>query len=205
MTPNPRIHTDLRLQAAACDASRCSDRKDFICPVLGKHKGNGGKVFLSSLHLKLARREWLANSNGYDGEVFDWISSEAVKDDTLSWNDRGPTLGDVSGAGFGVIAHELAHCFNPPPQENGEHGPEGLLMGNGCRGIRLYFQPKLTGDRCKLRNEDAAAFEKSDFFRLTDAQPQICEFLMTSQQSFAVETKWKYHFNKNGRHWCYYD
>ncbi len=142
----------------------------------GKHKGKGGEAFLSSLHLKLARREWLTNSNGYGGEVFDWISSEAMKDDTLSWNDRGPTLGDVSGAGFGMIAHELAHCFDPPPQENGKRGPEGLLMGNGCRGMRGYFQPKLTDDRCKLRKEDAAAFEKSDFFALRTFKPRSVSF-----------------------------
>jgi len=142
----------------------------------GKHKGKGGEAFLSSLHLKLARREWLGNSNGYGGEVFDWISSEAMRDDTLSWNDRGPTLGDVSGAGFGVIAHELAHCFDPPPQENGKRGPAGLLMGNGCRGMRGYFQPNLTNDRCKLRKEDAAVFDKSNFFAVRTLKPRSVSF-----------------------------
>ena len=142
----------------------------------GKHKGRGGESFLSSLHLKVARREWLANSNGYGGEVFDWIDSEVMKDDTLSWNGRGPTLGDVSGAGYGVVAHELAHCFNPPPQENGRSGRTGPLMGSGCRGMRGYFRPCLTDDRCVLRDEDAAAFSNNGFFALRRLKPKSAAF-----------------------------
>lgn len=128
----------------------------------GKHEGRGGEAFLSSLHLKVARREWLANSSGYGGEVFDWIDSQVIH----SWKGRGSTLGDLSGAGYGVVAHELAHCFNPPRQEKGRSGRTGPLMGSGCRGMRGYFQPSLTGDRCVLRDEDAVAFSNNGFFAL---------------------------------------
>jgi hypothetical protein len=102
---------------------------------------NGGEAFLSSLHLKMARREWISNENGYDGKVFDWIDSQPMKRGTLNWNKRGTQLGDVSGSGFGIIAHELGHSFALPKQEKMRRGRKGPLMGNGCRGMRGYFRP----------------------------------------------------------------
>lgn len=142
----------------------------------GWHRGRGGEAFISSLHLKMARREWLTNNNGYGGEVFDWIDSKPMKSNTLSWNGRGPTLGDVSGSGFGVVAHELAHCFDPPQQGKGQRGPKGLLMDNGCRGMRGYFQPDLTEDRCLLRKGDAAAFSENGFFAIRSLRPKSAAF-----------------------------
>jgi hypothetical protein len=129
-------------------------------------KGKGGEAFLSSLHLKMARREWLANNNGYCGEVFNWISSESMKGYELSWNGRGRELGDLSGSGFGVIAHEIAHCFALPEEEKMSRNRNGPLMGNGCRGMRGYFRPDLTKDRCVLREKDAAVLDKSDYFEI---------------------------------------
>lgn len=137
----------------------------------GQKKEGGGEAFISSLHLKMARREWLSSNAGYGGKVFDWIDDKAMKPNTLSWNGRGSTLGDVSGSGFGVIAHELAHCFGPPPQIRDKRGPEGVLMGNGCRGMRGYFRPDLTEDRCFLRDEDAAVFNDNEFFAIRQTSP----------------------------------
>jgi hypothetical protein len=142
----------------------------------GGQRGRGGEAFISSLQLKMARREWLTNNNNYGGEVFDWIDSEPMKNNTLSWNGRGLTLGDVSGSGFGIIAHELAHCFNLPPQEVGQRGSHGLLMGNGCRGMRGYFQPELTTDRCFLRPEDAEAFNRNGSFAKRELKSKSSAF-----------------------------
>jgi hypothetical protein len=142
----------------------------------GQQKGRGGEAFISSLHLKMARREWLTNNNGYGGEVFDWIDSQPMKANTLSWNGRGFALGDVSGSGFGIVAHEFAHCFGPPPQVKGKRGPQGLLMGNGCRGMRGYFRPDLTEDRCFIREEDAAVFSRNDFFAERRLRPKSAAF-----------------------------
>ena len=142
----------------------------------GNAKGNGGEAFLSSLHLKLAIREWLANNQGYGGKVFDWISSESMGDGALNWNGRGRRLGDLAGAGFGIIAHELAHCFAVPKQEKMSRSRSGPLMGNGCRGMRGYFRPDLTGDRCVLREEDAAVLDKSNFFDIRKLKPKSVSF-----------------------------
>jgi hypothetical protein len=131
-------------------------------------EGIGGEAYLSSLHLKIAIREWIANNNGYNGKIINWIRPEPMKEDTLSWNGRGRMLGDVSGSGFGMIAHELCHCFGVPPQEKMTNGRNGPLMGDGCRGMRGYFRSDLTDDRCYLRAQDAAALDKSEFLAVRD-------------------------------------
>jgi hypothetical protein len=74
------------------------------------------RCYLNSLLLKTAIREWLDDDGGYGGRIFPWISSEPMHDGTLSWNRRGPALGDVAGGSFGVIAHELDHAFGGKPK-----------------------------------------------------------------------------------------
>jgi len=137
---------------------------------------NGGEAFLSSLHLKMARREWIGNENGYESEVFDWIDSQPMRRGTLSWNKRGTQLGDVSGAGFGIIAHEVGHSFALPKQEKMRPGRKGPLMGNGCRGMRGYFRPDLTEDRCLLREQDGMVLSHSDLFALRNLKPKSISF-----------------------------
>lgn len=132
----------------------------------GGQRGLGGEAFLSSLHLKMARREWIANDNEYDGEVFDWISSEPMKGHTLSWHGRGRKLGDVSGSAFGIMAHELGHGFGLSHNMTDDRNRKGNLMGNGCRGMRGYFRPDLTEDFCVLSERNAAVLDKNDFFAL---------------------------------------
>jgi hypothetical protein len=139
-------------------------------------RGRGGEAFLSSLHLKLARRDWLGRDDGYEGEVFEWIDPSPLEPGSLSWNCRGPSLGDVSGAGFGVIAHELAHCFGPPPQEPPRCSRCGPLMGAGCRGMRGFFRPNATTDRCLLRPGDAAVFDMNPFFGRRELEPRSESF-----------------------------
>ena len=142
----------------------------------GKRRGLGGEAFLSSLHLKLARREWIVNDNGYNGEVFDWISPEAMKGDTLSWHGRGRKLGDVSGSAFGVIAHELGHAFGLPDNSPPGRNRKGNLMGNGCRGMRGYFRPDLTDDFCVLSEQNAELLENKDFFAVRKLKPKSMSF-----------------------------
>jgi hypothetical protein len=127
----------------------------------------GGEAFLSSLHLKLAKRDWIALTNSYAGKFFEEIGAEL-----RIWNDRGPELGDLSGAGYGVIAHELAHCFSPAPQEKGGRGRSGPLMGRGQVGMRGYFRPDLTGDKCFLRKEDGEALNNNNHFALRLLKPR---------------------------------
>ncbi len=133
---------------------------------------NGGEAFLSSLHLKLAIRDWVADTSRYAGKSFDWIGSEPLAENLRGWNERGPALGDLSGAGYGIIAHELAHCFGPPPQENGKRGRRGPLMGRGQLGMRGYFRPKLTNDDCWLRVEDGQAFNCNASFAIRELKPR---------------------------------
>jgi hypothetical protein len=142
----------------------------------GKQRGRGGEAFLSSLHLKLARRDWLGRNDGYEGKVFEWIDPAPLEPGSLSWNCRGAALGDVSGAGFGVIAHEFAHCFEPPRQERFKCSRSGPLMGVGCRGMRGFFRPNATADRCFLRPGDAAVFDNSPFFGLRELKPRSKSF-----------------------------
>jgi len=139
-------------------------------------RGSGGEAFLSSLHLKMARREWIANDNEYGGEFFDWISSEPMQDDTLSWHGRGRKLGDVAGSAFGVIAHELGHCFGLSDDRTNDRNRKGNLMGNGCRGMRGYFRPDLTNDFCVLSEQNAAVLDKNDFFAVRDLKPKSVIF-----------------------------
>ena len=90
--------------------------KDPTVVAGGAQRRFGGEVFLSSLYIKLAIREWINNDMEYGGKIFDWIRSEPMSRDTLSWNGRGRKLGDVSGAAYGIMAHAgsalVSHCFN---------------------------------------------------------------------------------------------
>ena len=139
------------------------------------------RCYLSSLHLKLARREWLASQDVYCGQVYPWIGQEPMQSGTLSWNGRGPTLGDVSGAAFGVMAHELVHCFGPDDHTSDDDVRErkGNLMGKGFRGMRGYFRPDLTADRCVLSKKDAALLSSSPFFAVRDLKPKPMSFYPT--------------------------
>ena len=137
------------------------------------------RCYLSSLYLKLARREWLSNDDEYGGRVFEWISGEPMSRDTLSWAG-GRTLGDVSGAAFGVIAHELEHCFGPNHHrtDDDERERKGHLMGLGMRGFRGVFRPDLTTDRCVLSRQDAEHLDDSPFFTIrADLTPKGSHYL----------------------------
>lgn len=138
-------------------------------------KGRPGKSWLSSLHLKMAIREWISNDDGYAGEVFDWISQEAMQEGALSWNKRGRTLGDVSGSAFGIIAHELGHAFGLG-HDCTDKNRKGNLMGYGCRGMRGYFRPDLTDDSCRLSKQHAAYLNSSPFFAVRKLKPKSIAF-----------------------------
>ena len=112
----------------------------------------------------MAKRKWLSSDEGYVGEIFDWISPTPLERGALSWDGRGPTLGDVSGSGYGIIAHELTHCFRVAPEEEPSNCRCCPLMGSGCRGMQGYFRPQLTTDRCFLRKEDADLLNNNPFF-----------------------------------------
>ncbi len=142
----------------------------------GGKRGIGGEAFLSSLHLKIARREWIADNNGYDGKVFKWISPEPMKADTLSWNRRGRKLGDVAGSAFGMMAHELGHSFGLSHDKTNDRNRKGNLMYNGCRGMLGYFRPDLTNDFCVLSVRNAAVLNKNDFFAVRDLKPKSVIF-----------------------------
>jgi hypothetical protein len=142
----------------------------------GKRSGVGGEAFLSSLHLKLARREWIANDNGYEGEVFDWVLPGPMKSNTLSWHGRGKKLGDVSGSAFGVISHELGHAFGLPHDSPLGKNRQGTLMGRGFRGMRGYFRPDLTNDFCTLSEQSAELLVNNDFFAVRRLRPKSIAF-----------------------------
>jgi hypothetical protein len=138
-----------------------------ICPgAFNKRR----RCYLNSLYLKMANKEWLACQDGYGERVFDWISKDRMKSDTLSWNRRGKELGDVSGAAFGVIAHELAHSFGLDDHGSPEDVRErkGNLMGTGMRGFRGAIQPDSTSDSCVLDAPDASILNASKFFKIRD-------------------------------------
>ena len=148
----------------------------------GRKRNRGGEAFLSSLHLKMARREWIADKSGYDGKVFEWISSEPMKADTLSWHGRGRQLGDISGSAFGIMAHELGHSFGLSHDRTNDHNRKGNLMRNGCRGMRGYFRPDLTDDFCVLSERNATVLNKSAFFAVRKLKPKSTAFLHKTEK-----------------------
>ena len=142
----------------------------------GGRRGHGGEAFLSSLHLKMARREWIADASGYERKVFEWISPEPMKANTLSWHGRGRQLGDISGSAFGIMAHELSHSFGLSHERTDDHNRRGNLMGNGCRGMRGYFRPDLTDDFCVLSEKNATVLDQSPFFAVRDLKSRSTAF-----------------------------
>jgi hypothetical protein len=154
----------------AAQAKGLESRNDVVIYFYETYDGNassqgtrGGRkgVFLGSLYLKRAKREWIANDNKYDGEISDW---------------RGRKLGDLSGEAYGVMAHELGHPFGLSNDKPAGRNRKGNLMGNGCQGMRGYFRRDLTGDFCFLSKENAAILEKSDFFSVRRLKPKSTVF-----------------------------
>ena len=133
----------------------------------------GGNAFLSSLHLKLAIREWISDDTEYEGRVFEWISPKPMESGILSWHGRGKKLGDVSGAAYGIMAHELGHCFGLRHDRSNDKNRRGNLMGNGCRGMRGYFRRGLTDDFCVLSEKSGALLNESPFFSVRQPEAKI--------------------------------
>jgi len=144
--------------------------------VVSGERARGSKdrrgAFLSSLHLKLARKEWLDNSDTYIGAILDGVSDQPLR----PWHGRGTEYGDLAGAGFGVIAHELAHSFGLSDERSDEKNQRVSLMGNGCSGMRGYFRPNLTQDRCVLMQYDANVLNSSEFFAIRTLKPKSGDF-----------------------------
>lgn len=140
----------------------------------GMKRGQGGEAFLSSLHLKLAIREWLEFSEGYTGRIIPWISLERMWEGALRWEKRGSAMGDVAGAGFGAIAHEFTHCFGTSNHKSDldlELSSENL-MGTGFRRMRGYFRPEEGRGRCILSRRVADLLNGSPFFAVRDLKPK---------------------------------
>ena len=95
------------------------------------------RAYLSSLYLKVASREWLSNEDAFSGKLPATISPTPI----LKWPHRGKTFGDIAGGGFGVICHELAHCFGTQ-NHNSEFDDEQCsqdMMGTGYRRMKRYL------------------------------------------------------------------
>jgi hypothetical protein len=129
-------------------------------------RGASKEVFLSILYLKLAKREWIANENGYKNKVFDWIECEPMDGSILSWHGRGKKIGDVSGSAVGTMAHELGHALDLYHDKENDKNRKGNLMGNGFRGMRGYFRPDITDDFCVLTKRDAKFLNNSRYFSI---------------------------------------
>jgi len=118
------------------------------------------RACVSSLHLKVAFREWLHRDDDFFGQIFPWISPEPI----LKWKHReGFQLGDVAGAGFGTIAHELIHCFGPD-NHNGKKDNETKyedVMGTGFRRMRKFLQGGDTVGSCVLSQRAAEIMSKN--------------------------------------------
>jgi len=128
------------------------------------------ECFLSSAHLKLARREWCTSRGPYAGKVIPEISESPLPDVAFRKNSgisRGQpyTLGQLSGKSYGTIAHELGHAFGLTEDNARKDGTDrnrkGYLMGNGFRGMQGYFAPDLTDDFCQVSERNAAVLEGS--------------------------------------------
>jgi len=128
------------------------------------------ECFLSSIHLKLARREWLKNKEPYAGKTFLDIYDKPLPDAAFREGSGIPvgqpyTLGQLSGKSCGVMAHELGHALGithaNAEKDGTDKNRKGYLMGNGCRGKQGYFAPELTDDFCHLSRGNAEILEKS--------------------------------------------
>lgn len=137
-------------------------------------KSTGGNSFLGSLHLKLAIKEWLADNSEFDNKCISWISSEPMKRKML--NNRGSKVGDVSGAAFGIMTHEIAHCFGLQDEKDNKKIQNVNLMRFGYRRMRGYFRPDLTNDRCIISEESAKILDRTDFFAVRTLKPKSLGF-----------------------------
>ena len=109
------------------------------------------RACVSSLHLKAALLEWIHSDEKFFGEMFPWISPEAI----LNWKHRKGAKGDIAGRCFGVIAHELLHCFGAIDHDDADGGKPGEhIMGTG-RNIRTFLQGKGTVGTCMLSERSA--------------------------------------------------
>ena len=133
-------------------------------------RGGGRECFLSSAHLKLARREWCTSREPYAGRVIPEISESPLPDVAFRKNSGIPrrqpyTLGQLSGKSYGAIAHELGHAFglthDNARKDGTDRNRKGYLMGNGFRGMQGYFAPTLTDDSCHLSRGNAEVLERS--------------------------------------------
>jgi hypothetical protein len=133
-----------------------------------------GYAFLGSLHLMLARREWMGDKTEFEGMLFPWISPEPMKRGMLK--GRGSKLGDLSGSAFGIMAHELCHCFGPDEEKDDWENRRVNLMYRGCRRMRGYFRPDLTSDRCFLSKQSATVLDANNFFSTRNLKTKAITF-----------------------------
>lgn len=116
----------------------------------------------SSLHLKLARREWLKDETSCKGLHFPEISPEPL--DLDDFQHLGDALHKVSGASYGVVAKYLGIALGleeMPPSTPMDKDRRGYLMGKGFSGIGGFFAPYLSLDFCRLGRSDAAILARS--------------------------------------------
>jgi hypothetical protein len=129
--------------------------------VSGDMAGNSKRrVCLSSVHFKAGLLEWIDRDDGFFGSEFPWISSEPIK----AWKHRKGKLGDVAGACFGVITHELLHSFGADDHietlDIDTSSGQDIMGRSGRLHMRRYLQGKSTGS-CVLNQRSAKKLLKN--------------------------------------------
>ena len=132
----------------------------------GFGSGDGGGVaMIGSNALALFSDSNLISNKEYAGEKnLDLGEYKLVKDKSFAWFE-GTTFSSVSSSYLGALAHELGHAFGLPHDFRNDENFYGNLMGNGLRGIRGNFYPKLYHQNfTRLSYADALILNRSHFF-----------------------------------------
>jgi hypothetical protein len=134
------------------------------------NRGLGGEAFISSLNLKMARREWISSDIQYDSHIADLKGRP-------KWENRvSDRLGDLSGGSYGITAHEFGHCLRAQHDRSAD---KRSLMDGGYKFMRGNFRPDLTEarypksvPRCEVSKQTAQTLHGSGFFDVRELKPR---------------------------------
>ena len=127
---------------------------------------NSGVAQLGSTIIQLFNPQRLLDNTNYAGQIVpEWGPYPLVQDSSFAWFE-GKTFSSVASSYLGALFHEMGHAFGIMSHD-ARHDANffGGLMGNGLRGIRGSFFPKLyPTDYTRLEYGSSLQLNESHYF-----------------------------------------